>query len=343
MAVEIPGRYFEAHASRTISAVLSRDVDGLFLRIEGRSDLMRPEKLTRSSSLAGLPTKLTFPDGSVFEAQTDAELLSILQEKPGFFESVGRHERSLKSIIFAAAATILVSVSLWLWGLPAFAAAAAWMTPPAVSQFIDTGTLTTLDNTLLSPSKLVTAQRDMYRADFDALAIAAGQPSGRLSLLFFDAPRIGPNAFALPGGTVIITDQLVKLSQSPDEVAGVLAHEIGHIEHRHSLRLIYQALGISFFISMVSGDPGSMIDSVIQQASALQTLSNSRDFEREADHDSVVLMQKIGRNSLAMLALLDRIVPKGSQGDVSFLSTHPGLQERRREVEQFLSKAAPVQ
>jgi Zn-dependent protease with chaperone function len=182
-----------------------------------------------------------------------------------------------------------------------------------------------------------------YHADFDALAIAAGQPSGRLSLLFFDAPRIGPNAFALPGGTVIITDQLVKLSQSPDEVAGVLAHEIGHIEHRHSLRLIYQALGISFFISMVSGDPGSMIDSVIQQASALQTLSNSRDFEREADHDSVVLMQKIGRNSLAMLALLDRIVPKGSQGDVSFLSTHPGLQERRREVEQFLSKAAPVQ
>jgi predicted Zn-dependent protease len=100
--------------------------------------------------------------------------------------------------------------------------------------------------------------------------------------------------------------------------------------------LIYQVLGIGFFISMISGDPGSMIDSVVQQASALQTLAYSRDFEREADQSSVALMQKLGRDPKAMLALLDRVVPKDFDHTTSFLSTHPGLDERRIEIEQSI-------
>ena len=59
---------------------------------------------------------------------------------------------------------------------------------------------------------------------------------------------------ALPGGTVILTDQLVALAKNDDEIAGVLAHEIGHVKHRHSLKQLYRVLGIGFMISVIGGD-----------------------------------------------------------------------------------------
>ncbi len=334
----VPGRYFLADSSHFFAASLSRDAQGIALKVESFIDPLRPIVFERSQPLARLPTKLTFPDGSVFEVFSDEGLLSILGEPPGFFDGLKRYERSTKSILLAVFVTIAVTLGFWRWGIPASAMVTAWATPPILTQAMDFGTLKTLDQSLLSVSKLSANQQSKITTDFERLVTLSGLPSDRLTIVFRDAPSIGPNALTLPGGTILLTDQLVALSRSADEVAGVLAHEIGHVSHRHSLRLIYQALGISFFITMVSGDPGSMIDSVVQQASALQSLSYTREFEREADHESVELMHRLGRDPLAFLTLLERIdQQKQFSGETSFLSTHPGVDERRAEILQRLN------
>jgi len=340
LATTVPGRYFLTNASHFFSASLTRDNSGLVLHVENFTEPFRHRHFERSQPLAGLPTKLTFPDGSIFEALSDDGLLAILGARPSFFDILTRHERSVKTVVATLVITVALAFGFWRWGLSTAAFLAAWMTPPTFTYAMDAGTLATLDRALLSPSKLSDDQKARITSDFDRLATVSGLPMGRLTLVFRDAPRLGANAFALPGGSVILTDQLASLSREPDEIAGVLAHEIGHVEHRHSLRLIYQAVGLSFFITMISGDPGSMIDTVIQQMSSLQTLAYSREFEREADRESTVLMQKLGRNPLALITLLDRVVPQGAGQTTSFLSTHPGNEERRGEVEALASSEA---
>lgn len=338
----IAGRYFTANASHFFSASLSRDDSGLVVHVEHFIEPFRPERFERSQPLAGLPTKLTFPDGSVFEALSEDDLLSVLGMNGGFFEWLKRHEKRLTSILASLVITIAAIIGFSRWGLSALALVAAWATPPILAQTMDFGSLKTLDHSILSASKLSSDQKAAITTDFETLVNASGLPKDRLKIVFRDAPAIGPNAFSFPGGTILVTDQLADLSQNPDEIAGVLAHELGHFRHHHSLSLIYQALGIGFFISMISGDPGSGIDTLVQQASALQTLAYTRDFERKADQESVALMQKLGRDPFAMITLLDRIIPQEHQNDVSFLSTHPGLEERRQEVTHWAHSLAPA-
>src|SRR6185436_5206099 len=142
---------------------------------------------------------------------------------------------------------------------------------------------------------------------FAALQGHAGSAGQGARLLFRDAPRIGANAFALPGGTIVLTDGLVAAAQSDDEILGVLAHEVGHVEGRHSLQQIYRAAGLAVMALLIAGDSSEIVDNVVSQASALTLLSYSRGFEADADQRSVALMQAAGRDPGAFLDLIDRL------------------------------------
>ena len=152
-------------------------------------------------------------------------------------------------------------------------------------------------------------------------------------MLFRDGGALGANAFALPGGTIVITDQLIELAENDDEIAGVLAHEIAHVQNRHSLQQIYRVLGIGFMIGIIGGDSSQIIDDVVTQAAALQQLAYTREFEEDADRRSVEIMVAAGRDPTAFVDLLDRITGKArAERDTGWLSTHPGNRDRRKAV-----------
>ena len=175
----------------------------------------------------------------------------------------------------------------------------------------------------------------------------SGETSLPLKLLFRDGGRLGANAIALPGGTIILTDQLVALAEKDDEIAGVLAHEIGHVTGRHSLKQIYRVLGIGFMITIIGGDSGQIVEDVIAQAVAIESLSYSRNFEIDADRQSVAIMVEAGRDPMAFVDLLDRILGQSSKDakdtDTGWLSTHPGNADRRKEVAAYLESLAGEQ
>jgi Zn-dependent protease with chaperone function len=136
-----------------------------------------------------------------------------------------------------------------------------------------------------------------------------------------------PNAFALPGGKVYLLDGLLKKAETPDEVAGVLAHELGHVQHRDGLRKIIQTGGTSFLIGLLFGDVtgGS---AVLFVGRSLFDASYSRDQERAADDFAITAMHKLGRSPKGLGELLVRVTGTNADKSLTLLSSHPLSEDR---------------
>jgi Zn-dependent protease with chaperone function len=136
-----------------------------------------------------------------------------------------------------------------------------------------------------------------------------------------------PNAFALPGGRVYLFDGLLAKAQNPDEIAGVLAHEFGHLKHRDGTRNLIRNGGTSFLIGLLFGDvTGS--GAMIFASHSLLTASYSRDVEQAADDFSIETMHKLGRPTKPMGELLFRVTGKQGDNDLSILTGHPLTEDR---------------
>jgi predicted Zn-dependent protease len=140
------------------------------------------------------------------------------------------------------------------------------------------------------------------------------------------------NAMALPGGKIYLFRGMIEDAQHADEIAGVLAHELGHVRNRDGLRRLIQMGSTSFLIGLLFGDvTGS--GAVLAVARSLFDASYSRENETDADTFSIDVMQKLGRSPTAMGELLVRITKKHEFGPTIF-STHPLSEDRLARMRQ---------
>jgi Zn-dependent protease with chaperone function len=149
-----------------------------------------------------------------------------------------------------------------------------------------------------------------------------------------------PNAFALPGGHIYVYQGLIDRAQSPDELAGVLAHEIGHVAHRDGTRTVLQTAGLSFLFGMMLGDFVGGGAVVIAAKTVLRS-SYSRRVEAAADTYSVDLISKAGGDPHALGVILARIVSDKDQG-MKILLDHPETKERINAIEAVAPASAPM-
>jgi Zn-dependent protease with chaperone function len=115
------------------------------------------------------------------------------------------------------------------------------------------------------------------------------------------------NAFATPGGYVIVMRGLIDKAESPDEVAGVLAHEIGHVVERHSTEALFRALGFNLIVATLVGNTTSMGSAVAEIGTGLSTLSYSRAAERQADEVGIKLLNDADISGAGLAAFFGRI------------------------------------
>ncbi|MFG3597834.1 M48 family metallopeptidase [Bradyrhizobium sp. RDI18] len=135
-----------------------------------------------------------------------------------------------------------------------------------------------------------------------------------------------PNAFALPGGKVYLFNGLLAKAENADEIAGVLAHELGHLKHRDSMRAMIHNGGTSFLIGLLFGDiTGS--SALIFGSRTLVTSSHSREAETDADSFAINVMHRLGRPAKPTGELLLRVTGKEGKG-LSIISTHPLSEDR---------------
>jgi len=130
------------------------------------------------------------------------------------------------------------------------------------------------------------------------------------------------NAFALPGGYVVVFTGLMKKAESGEEVAGVLSHELNHVLQRHGLERIVKNLGIMAVAAIVFGNQQGLIGMMKQFGVELFTLKFGREQETEADLMGLLLLQRAKINPAGMITFFERLSEK-DQGRMEWLSTHP--------------------
>jgi predicted Zn-dependent protease len=131
------------------------------------------------------------------------------------------------------------------------------------------------------------------------------------------------NAYAMPGGFVVVHTGLLALAATPEEVAGVLAHEVRHVEGRHSLRAMLKSAGLMATMTLVFGDTGGLVGIADQ----LIGLKFSRDQEAEADRDGLTSLVKAGVNAQGMRDFFKKMAAQ-EKLNPGWLSTHPASDER---------------
>ncbi|HEX5123232.1 MAG TPA: M48 family metallopeptidase [Rhodanobacteraceae bacterium] len=215
-----------------------------------------------------------------------------------------------------------------IWGVPRAADAIAMKIPPSVEQALGAEVLENLDRLGLKASTLDASRREALVERFDKLAADAG---GHYMLAFRDAPGIGANAFAIPGGTVVVTDQLVRKLDDDREFDAVVAHEIGHQQRRHALRQTLRGSMVAIVAAFFAGDVSSAGTVVVAVPTFLLTSHYSREFEDEADHYAFDLLSRRGESPhwfAEAMHVLQSAHPNRGRSRVAYLSSHPDTGDR---------------
>jgi len=130
------------------------------------------------------------------------------------------------------------------------------------------------------------------------------------------------NAFALPGGYVVVFTGLMKKAESGEEVAGVLSHEVNHVLQRHGLDRIVKTLGLMAVVTILVGDPQGLAGLMKQVGLELVTLKFGRAQETEADLTGLQLLQRAKIDPAGMIRFFERL-SETDPGQTEWLSTHP--------------------
>jgi predicted Zn-dependent protease len=273
---------------------------------------------------------VTLPDGAQLQCSDDPLLARLPQE--GKTEGVVAWLESRWQIAIAALAVTLACLGLgYVYGLPAIADVIAERVPIEYERTLGEKALTLLDDQkFFQPSALHDDVKARVTAGFTELAGDLPQ-AAYLRLEFRSAPRIGANALALPGGVIVITDQMVELCESLEEVQAILAHEIGHVERRHALRHIVQDSSTAAVAAVFTSDVSTLTLAISGVPVLLAQASYSRAFESEADQFAFELLKRHNISPEHFAEAMERLQSKyGGRGgeQLAFLSSHPVTAER---------------
>lgn len=237
------------------------------------------ERVHISERLGSAPRLLRLADGAFCEVRDLAALQAELGESGRRPDLIERLHHSWRTAVIAAAVCVAAAGAAYRWGLPLGAEVLAAHVPPEVSQQLSQSTLNSLDGVLLYSSSLPQARRQALAEEFAALR-APDDKAATAHIEFRSSPQIGPNAFALPDGRVVLLDQLVSLARNDEEIEGVLAHELGHVHYRHGLRMLLQGSAVALAMTAWFGDFSTLLATV---PTVLLQTRYSRGFETQAD------------------------------------------------------------
>ena len=247
--------------------------------------------LTISPRIGSTARYITLPDGGQFET-ADNDAVDQMCRDLGYVDRQGfiHYLESHKRYVFLTLMVVGLSIfSMVKWGVPALSRQIAMSLSPAISEAIGDGVDQYMDKNWLEASELSNQQRQRLTALFDVHAERADS-SIPLRIKFRKSEVIGANAFALPNGTIVFTDDLIGLAEQDEEIQAIMLHEIGHVMHRHSLRFAIQQFGLTILAMTITGDVSTSSSIVASLPSLLASQGYSREMEREADDYALKMM-----------------------------------------------------
>jgi len=339
--------------------LLALDGGSVPTRSFSHAEVEWPPVWSRNRAPAVITVALT--DAGTLEIDHPKEWQEALLEagaRPSLAQRMQTHWPVFLGVLLVA---VIGLAAFYRYGTPWAAAQITRQVPLSWELSLTERALAQLDQGYLKPSHLPPERQAELRRQFDALL---GRMSPELKRYPSYAPRfslafrsgMGANAFALPGGTVVMTDALVEMASknglSDDALIGVLAHEIGHVVHRHTTRMVVEQGVLQVGLGLALGD----VSSIVSFGSTLLTgLAYRRQHETEADCFAIALMGKAQLPTGPMADLLlglvsaregqhkDQPTTKAERGSFSeWLSSHPDTRQRAEQLKAGLAVGCPA-
>ena len=299
-----------------------------------------------SEPFAAAPAVLRLQDGASCEVPAGSTRDALLAALGYRKSPVVRWQEHWPAALLALVLLVALLVLAWFRGMPLAAERIAERLPPSVDVSLGKAALASLEKQgLLTPSRF----SDERIAEIQALLPAITPPKGRmpLRLLVRNSPRLGPNALALSDGTIVVTDALVRMVQDKNELTdqgkaqliAVLGHEVGHIEHRHVVRVMARSSLTAALSATLFGDFSAVAAGL---PAVLSQMEYSRDMELDADAYAVQVLQRRHLPVGHMIDVLSELeaaqggegkMPRWMRQSLGYLSTHPETGERIRRLE----------
>jgi Zn-dependent protease with chaperone function len=318
--------YFDGRSARPHRAVARVESDRLsieagdIVRSVPLRQLQWPERTRHGARL------LHLPDGGSLQCNDAVAWDAWASHATGGRESlVVRVQQRWRWTLASLLAIVLILGAGYRWGLPLAADVVVSHLPRAVDESIGEAALSALDERqVVGPSKLPAAQRRQIEGWFsEAVARLPAEAAVPWRLEFRSGRDVGANAFALPGGAIVVTDELVeRVHGDRAMLLGVLGHELGHLQHRHGMHMLFEAAAISAAAGALYGDFSSLLAVV---PTWLAQAKYSRDAEREADLESVHLLRACGLSPGVMAEFFTLLRQPAKGEDDKRPPSSPGL------------------
>ncbi|MCO4760328.1 MAG: M48 family metallopeptidase [Myxococcales bacterium] len=330
--LSVAGTWFSGESTAGVEVVLRWDGQGS-ITLDGVPGGRQFDVATMviSAPIGATPRSIHFGGRGKLRS-TDFAAVVALERATGRGQGGHWLDRMEASWTLAALFVVLLvvgSAAGFKWGVPWVANEAAMALPASAVEQIGQGTLVLLDETMLKPSKLKPARQSELRQTFAQLK----RRYDHLPLKLLFRRGIGPNAFALPDGTVLLTDELAALSTDDRQLIAVLAHEIGHVHHRHGVRMAIEGTAVSIAVAVFLGDVSDLGVVTAGMPAAVVQAQFSQGHETEADTFALETLMHIGVAPHHFLDIMNKLQAKAGTEDKGvqrYFASHPATSERVR-------------
>lgn len=231
-------------------------------------------------------------------------------------------------LLIGGVSLLALAVVLFIWGVPALAEKAASHFPMEYERALGEQLHDRmLDGYTIDSSKTVAMQR--YLGELNV------QSDFPLNVTVVKHETV--NAFAVPGGFIVVHDAILDEMEHHEELAGLLGHEIGHVQLRHSTKAIARSLSYYMLLSLLFGDVSGIAAVIVDNASTLNNLEYSRNAEADSDKAGLELLAQNKLNPKGMVWLMERLNSDEPEF-LKFISTHPRTDDRIKELERHIKQ-----
>lgn len=340
--IEINGIAYRGGASRSFDArARVSEREEISLTIEGELVEYSKNEYDIEPKLGLASRVIRFADGVRFETD-EHEAFSkceALFPRGGFLRWVDWMESRWPVALGSLVGVVAFVFSFLAYGVPALAEYIASEVPQAFRRTITERSIDAMEKyRSFEESYSMKIQRKAEGAFERALELLGEERNQEYEyeLRIYKAPGIGPNAFALPSGVVVATEEFVDLCETEEQMIAVFLHEFAHVEFQHGVRALIQDAGVLLIASLALGD----LSSLGGMAASLPALAiesrYSRIFETEADLFSGRVLERSGIGAGAMKEVLILLHRDALDIEIArFLSSHPDLEKRLEALESF--------
>lgn len=328
----VDATFFDGLTTRRHRVRLTLLGDVLHMDGDSASRVAALRQLRISEPMGRAPRLVTFQDGAYCEVRDHDGLAHLLAASGHRERAHIRWQFDLRMVVASLALFVGLGFAAYFFGLPAAAEWAAPAVPDGVRRAISEQTLEFIDGGLMSASRLPAERVRPIVEQFGKMRPPGGGAPIAHKVLFRHGGRLGANALALPDGTLVVTDQLVKLASSDEEVVAVLTHELGHVARHHGLRMVFQSSLVGVFLTWYVGDVSSLLAAA---PAVLLEARYSRDMETEADAYGAAMLRANGMSPGLLADMLERLEGASERKgeDVpNYLGSHPDTASRVRSL-----------